>query len=82
MAREGFTSLGNIGPTASKSVFLRCRVCTQLKKRKETRARCDCPGKPLLCPAPCFAMFQVGLHILSGMLRYVMFGLYQILDVS
>ena len=56
---EEFHSFENIGQTASKSVFLRCRVCTQLKKRKETRARCrDCPGKPPLCPAPCFAMFH------------------------
>ena len=56
---EEFHSLEDIGLTASKSVFLRCRVCTQLKKRKETRVRCrDCPGKPPLCSAPCFAMFH------------------------
>ena len=56
---EEFHSLENIGPTASKSVFLRCRVCAQQKRRKETRVRCrDCPGKPPLCPAPCFAIFH------------------------
>ena len=56
---EEFHCLENIGSNSSKSVFLRCRVCTLLKKRKETRVRCrDCPEKPPLCPAPCFAIFH------------------------
>ena len=45
-----------IPPTANKqNPQKRCVVCTQSKKRKESRYQCaDCENTPGLCPAPCF----------------------------
>ena len=56
---DAFHSLENIS-SLKKNVpqYLRCRVCTQ-KKKRETRYRCkDCEGTPPLCPAPCFAIYH------------------------
>ena len=57
---DAFHSLENI-PSLKENVsrYLCCRVCTQKKKRRETRYRCkDCEGGPPLCPAPCFAIYH------------------------
>ena len=44
---------------ATSPCYLRCRICTLEKKRKETRYRCrDCENKPPLCPAPCFSIYH------------------------
>ena len=44
----------------------RCVVCTQHKRRKESRYRCgDCPEKPGLCAAPCFRLFHTQADLSS-----------------
>lgn len=41
-------------PADKKSVFLKCKMCTKNKIRRETSFRCKgCPDKPALCPC-CF----------------------------
>ena len=55
-----FHSLENI-PSLKVNVprYLRCRVCTQKKNRRETRYRSkDCEGTPPLCRAPCYAIYH------------------------